>query len=96
MDLKNTKRNENAKRGLGSVGLSMRLLSILTEAGGPMKLKDIAKAADMPPAKTHRYMASFLNCGMVAQNGPAGPYDLGPFAVRVGVAAITRNDVVEV
>lgn len=60
-----------------------------------MKLKDIAKAADMPPAKTHRYMASFLNCGMVAQNGPAGPYDLGPFAVRVGVAAITRNDVVE-
>jgi len=87
--------NDSPRRGLGSVDLAMRLLGVLSDAGAPMKLKDIAAAADMAPAKAHRYMASFLNCGMVAQDGPSGRYGLGPMAVRIGVAALTGNDVIE-
>ncbi|MBZ0217051.1 MAG: IclR family transcriptional regulator [Fimbriimonadaceae bacterium] len=89
------KKKNTAKRGLGSIDVGMRLLSVLADSGTSMKLKEIAAAANLAPAKVHRYMASFLNCGMAMQDGPSGRYDLGPFAVRVGVAAMTRNDVIE-
>ena len=95
MDTSIEPKKKAASRGLGSIDVGMRLLNVLAEAGQPMKLKDIAAAADMPAAKAHRYMASFLHCAMVSQEGRSGRYELGPFAVRLGVAALSRNNVIE-
>lgn len=84
-----------AKRGVGAIETGMVLLEVLAEAAGPLALKDIAKAARMPPAKAHRYLVSFAATGMVAQEHRSGRYDLGPAALRLGVAALGRHDAVK-
>jgi DNA-binding IclR family transcriptional regulator len=83
------------RRAIASVETAMELLAILAAAPGPMMLKEIAEAATMPPAKVHRYLAAFVSSGMVAQEHGSARYELGPLAMRLGAAALSRLDVVE-
>lgn len=92
---KNTTNGAVSKRGVGSVETAMRVLGVLADAAGPMQLKEIAAAAGMPAAKVHRYMVSLGAAGMISQTGKSGRYDLGPLALRIGVAAMHRQDVVK-
>ena len=80
-------------RSVQSVEVSVRILRVLAQAGGPMSLSDIAAKLDMAPAKVHRYMASFVDAGMV-DHRRSGTYDLGPVAAEVGLAAVARIDLV--
>lgn len=48
----------------------------------------------MPAAKVHRYLVSLIRVGMVVQDAASGRYDLGPAAVRFGLASIERFDTV--
>ena len=61
-----------------------------------MTLTALAAAAEMPTSKAHKYLASFIRCGLVRQSGPAGRYGIGPLAVELGFAALRSIDVVEV
>jgi len=79
---------------IGAIDIGLRLLNVLAAAPGPMALKDIAAATDMPAAKVHRYLVTFAAAQMVVQQGRSGRYDLGPMALRLGVAAIRRNDMI--
>lgn len=76
-----------------SVEVSVSILTALARHDGPMSLNEIARTVDMPAAKAHRYLASFLESGMV-HHRRSGTYDLGPLAARIGLAAIARTDVV--
>lgn len=82
------------RNGIGAIDTGMRLLNVLAVAEAPMALKDIAAKADMPAAKAHRYLVSFAAADMIVQQAKSGRYDLGPMALRLGVAAIRRNDIV--
>ncbi|MGO1117205.1 IclR family transcriptional regulator [Rhodovibrionaceae bacterium A322] len=88
-------KRDKSRQRIGSVDTGMRLLSALANSTGPLLLKDLAAAAEMPAAKAHRYLASYLDWGMVSQDQRGGPYDLGPFALRLGTAALGRQDVIE-
>jgi DNA-binding IclR family transcriptional regulator len=57
-----------------------------------MMLKDIAAAADMPAAKVHRYIVSLVRSGLVEQDPMTSRYDLGPFALSLGLVAVDRLD----
>ncbi len=48
----------------------------------------------MTTAKAHRYLVSYQQAGLVVQSERSGTYDLGPLAVRLGLAAIARFDIV--
>lgn len=85
-----------SSRGVGSIDVGMRVLSALVESGKPAKLKELAAMTGMAPAKIHRYLASFVKSGMVAQQGAAGRYELGPFAFRIGAAAVSKINVLKV
>lgn len=78
-------------RGVQSVEVSVSILAALARHGGPMSLNEIARAVDMAPAKAHRYLASFIETGMV-HHRRAGTYDLGPLAAEIGLAAMTRAE----
>lgn len=80
-------------RGVQSVETSVRILRAVAQGGGPMSLSDIAATVGMAPAKVHRYMASFIEAGMIDHRG-SGTYDLGPVAAEIGMAAVARVDVV--
>jgi DNA-binding IclR family transcriptional regulator len=50
----------------------------------------------MPAAKAHRYLVSFMRVGLVAQDAVSGRYDLGTFALDLGIASLSRLDAVRV
>jgi DNA-binding IclR family transcriptional regulator len=76
------------RRGIQSVEVGGELLRVLAEAEGAMMLKDLAAAAGMTPAKAHPYLVSFRKLGLVEQDPLTGRYQLGPFALRMGLAAL--------
>ncbi|MBL8487116.1 MAG: IclR family transcriptional regulator [Rhodocyclaceae bacterium] len=85
---------QDERQGIQSIEVGVPLLAVLADHGGPMMLRDLAQAAGMPPAKAHRYLVSFARTGLVAQDPVSGRYDLGPFSLDLGLACLSRMDVV--
>jgi DNA-binding IclR family transcriptional regulator len=81
-------------RGIQSIDTGIRLLEVLERAGGPLALKELSARAELDPSGAHRYLASFVRCGLVVQ-GADSRYDFGPLALRLGLAAIQRLDPVQ-
>lgn len=86
---------EAMRGGVNSVEVAGLLLRLLVEAGGPMRLADLSRAAAMPSAKAHRYMVSLARAGLVEQDPATARYDLGPLMLRAGLAALGRSDVLK-
>lgn len=82
----------DGKHGVQSMEVGMGLLRAMVRGQRSMMLKDIAAAADMPPSKAHRYLVSLIRAGLVEQDPATSRYDLGPFALNIGLVAIDRLD----
>lgn len=80
------------RQGIQSIEVGFRLLNVLAATNRPMMLRDIAKGAGMPAAKAHRYMVSFLRIGIVEQDPASGRYDLGSYALQLGLSGLGRLD----
>ena len=80
------------QQGIQSIEVGARLLRALAANGRPMMLRDLAKNASMPAAKAHRYLVSFMRMGLVEQDANSGRYDLGGFALELGLASLARID----
>jgi DNA-binding IclR family transcriptional regulator len=79
-----------ARQGIQSIEVGARILQALVRAPHPQMLKDLAAAAQMPAAKAHRYLVSFARMGLVEQQADTGLYDLGSFALELGLGALAR------
>ncbi len=84
------------QQGIQSVDAAVRILQAMASVNRPMSLKDIAIAADMTASNTHRYLVSFIKAKLVYQESSSGKYDLGPFALHLGLAAMSRMDSITV
>jgi DNA-binding IclR family transcriptional regulator len=84
-----------ARAGIQSVEVGFSLLDALGQAPGPLMLRDLAKAAGMSAAKAHRYLVSFQRLQLVVQDGASTRYDLGPAALKLGLASLSRLDAVK-
>jgi DNA-binding IclR family transcriptional regulator len=83
------------RAGIQSVEVGFALLQALGEAAGPLMLRDLAKAAGMSAAKAHRYLVSFQRLQLVVQDAASTRYDLGPAALKLGLASLERLDAVK-
>ena len=81
--------------GIDSIETGMRLLTALAARRTPQMLKTLAADADMPPAKAHRYMVSFVRAGYVDREPISGLYRLGPASLHLGLAALGGTDALE-
>lgn len=79
--------------GIQSVEVGLSLLAALSRAPGPLALKTLADAAGMSSSKAHRYLVSYGRAGLVVQDPRTSKYDLGPLALSLGMAALSRFDV---
>jgi DNA-binding IclR family transcriptional regulator len=86
---------EDARGGVNSVEVAGVLLRLLAEAGGPMRLADLSRAAAMPSAKAHRYLVSLGRAGLIEQDPATSRYELGPLMLRAGLAALGRSDLLK-
>lgn len=84
------------QQGIQSIEVGHELLAALASAKQPLMLKELAKSAGMSAPKAHRYLVSFMRMGLVEQEPETGLYDLGPFALELGLAALGRLDPVAV
>lgn len=82
------------RQGIQSIEVGFRLIDVLAANNRSMMLRDIAKGADMPAAKAHRYLVSFMRSGLIEQDSKSGRYDLGPYALKLGLASLGRLDCV--
>jgi len=83
------------RAGIQSVEVGFGLLQVLGEAEGPLMLRDLARAANMSAAKAHRYLVSFQRLALVVQDASSTRYDLGPAALKLGLASLERLDAVK-
>ena len=87
--------SESLRAGIQSVEVGFELLNALSQASGALMLRDLAAAAGMSAAKAHRYLVSFQRMGLVIQDPVSTRYDLGPAALRLGLASLSRIDAVK-
>ena len=65
------------------------VLRALSEAAGPARLADLARATSGPPAKIHRSSVSLVRTGLVEQDPATNRYDFGPLSLRAGIVTLT-------
>ncbi len=82
----------SSPRGIQSIEVGGQLLIALAHYGRPMALKELAGAAEMPPAKAHPYLVSFIKLGLVEQEAVSGRYGLGPLALQLGLISLQQYE----
>ncbi|MGF7212595.1 DNA-binding IclR family transcriptional regulator [Skermanella aerolata] len=80
--------NESNQRGIGSIEVGGRILQILADAAQPVMLRDLAEAAKIAPGQAHAYLVSLRKLDLVEQEAGTGRYQLGPFALHLGLARL--------
>lgn len=80
------------RRGIQSVEIGLGILEALAGLGQASTLSAVAQAAGMAAPQVHRYLQSLIIAGMAYQDPATGRYDLGPKALKLGMAALSRID----
>jgi DNA-binding IclR family transcriptional regulator len=83
-------------RGIQSIDIGIGLLAILANSTQPIMLRDLAKAAKMPPGRAHAYLVSFRKCELVEQDAATGRYRLGPLALHLGLARLRGSQAYQI
>jgi DNA-binding IclR family transcriptional regulator len=82
------------RRGIQSVEVGVPLLRALQNAPGALSLSALSEATGMPASKAHRYLASYARSQLVRQDRETRRYELGPFALSLGLAALSQLDLI--
>jgi DNA-binding IclR family transcriptional regulator len=82
------------RTGIKSLETALSVLTKLSTLNRAASLTELSHLTGMPPSKIHRYLASFINVGLVTQRHRSGRYDLGKAAVELGLAAMARIEMV--
>lgn len=90
------RQHRHERRGLKSTDTGMRLLNLLAAADGPMSLTELASGVGVGVSTAHRHLAGFVDAGLVRHEHSGGAYDLGPLALKIGLAALSRLDVIAI
>jgi IclR family acetate operon transcriptional repressor len=68
--------------GTQSVDRAAQLLAALLESEGPLSLRDLAEAADLPKSTASRLLSALERHGLVHQAGQRGELEPGPAILR--------------
>jgi len=85
---------DNRRSSVQAVEVAANVLNAMCDLRRPAQLKDIAEISGLQTAKAHRYLTSLVTSGLASQNKASGLYSLGPMALRLGVTAISGNDLI--
>lgn len=80
------------RRRVQSAEVGMGILKALARLGGAASLTAVAQAVGESTAKVHRYLASLVEEGLVAQDTASQRYVLGQEAILIGLAALRQSD----
>ncbi|HUH60731.1 MAG TPA: IclR family transcriptional regulator [Candidimonas sp.] len=95
-DKKAVPASNDGRRSIQSIETGFPLLAALVDSGKALALGELAAQAGMTSAKAHPYLVSFTRVGLVHQDTGTGQYELGPFALQMGLASLQRLDTVKI
>ena len=84
------------RKGIQSVEQGTKLLETFIASRKPLPLRTLSQMSGMSPSMAHRYLTSFIRASLVQQDPETGHYDLGTFALRLGMAALNRADFIQI
>src|SRR6201981_3482693 len=84
------------RRGIQSVEIAFRILSVLQKSKQARALKDVAPQAGLTASAANNYLVSLVRIGLAAADDKPGHYRLGPAALSPGVSAIQQIDGFEI
>lgn len=84
------------RRGIQSIEIAFRILTVLQDAQTAVPLKVIARAADLTTSAANNYLVSLVRVGLAAGDQRPGYYRLGPSALSLGLNAMRQIDGFEV
>ena len=82
-------------KGIRSIETGFRVLRALEVATHALTLTQIADASGIGMSSARFYLVSLMRAGAVTQTSAGGRYRLGPAALRMGLAALSQNDVLQ-
>lgn len=85
---------KDTRKGVQSVDLAFAIMRVLEAAERALAVKEIADRLDMPSSKVHHYLVSLVRSRVLRQTSE-GRYDLGVFALHLGLSALRRLDPIE-
>lgn len=85
---------DSVRKGVQSVEHAATILQCFTDADRELGVKDLSDAVGMPASKIHHYLVSLVRTGILRQTN-SGTYDLGPFALQLGLSSLRRREPVE-
>lgn len=88
------KRNSGQPVGIQTVETALDVLGIITQEGSAIGLSELSRRTGLIPSKLHRYLVTLVRYGVVKQSVSTGMYELGPTALRIGLAALNRHDAI--
>lgn len=86
----------NRRQRVQSAETGMVVLKGLARLGGRASLSVLAAHVAESPAKVHRYLASLIEEGLVAQDGSSQHYHLGAESIQIGLAAMRQADPIRI
>ncbi|MCX7205757.1 MAG: IclR family transcriptional regulator [Proteobacteria bacterium] len=88
---------ENDRRqSVGSAEVAAQVLKALADLAPATSLTHLADSLEMPASKVHRYLQALMATGFAEQDSSSNHYALGPEALRVGLIALGKMDVLKV
>lgn len=88
--------HSSTRRHIQSVNVGFSLIRCLADAPASLSLKELGNATGMSSSQVHMYMASFVLEGLVVQDPASARYELGPYALELGLAAMRKLDVLDI
>lgn len=82
------------RKGVQSVEHAMSILEVFTKAERELTVTELSDTVGMPASKTHHYLVSLVRTGVLRQTD-SGTYDLGPFALQLGLSSLRRREPIE-
>jgi DNA-binding IclR family transcriptional regulator len=98
MEAASTTRSEAGRaeqRSIRAIRQGFALLRAIETHGEAMPISTLAAAAGMSAGQAHAYLAAFREVGLIRQEPGGDRYELGPYALTLGLAALARLDVRE-
>jgi DNA-binding IclR family transcriptional regulator len=81
-------------KGIQSIETGFRVLRALEASTRPLTLSEVAKESGIATSNTRFYLVSLMRVGAVTQTA-YGRYKLGPAALRMGLAALSQLEILE-
>lgn len=87
------KQTMSKQRGVSAVEVAAAILDVLYQARAPLRVIEISRACGFASAQVHHYLVSLVRTGFVRREGSPVRYALGPFAARLGLAAVDTLEI---